>query len=195
MAEVSLLEKVKYMIGVTGNYQDTMLQLYIDEVKQYLIDGGVSEANAEAKTSAGIIARGVIDLWNYGAGDGKLSDYFKERAVQLAMKSKSGGSDTPGGDGGTENYNELYNKPQINGVELIGNKNSDELGLQPKIAEVDEEGVILDDPVIAPKVIVQEVEAENIYTNAEIDEMLENITAGEVDSITNADIDELLKEG
>lgn len=34
--------------------------------------------------------------------------------------------------GGTNNYERLSNKPQINSVELIGNKTSDELGLQPE---------------------------------------------------------------
>jgi hypothetical protein len=32
-----------------------------------------------------------------------------------------------GGGGGTSNYNELSNKPKINGVELSGNKTSEEL--------------------------------------------------------------------
>lgn len=40
----------------------------------------------------------------------------------------------PGKDGepGTTNYNEQKNKPSINGVELVDNKTSEELGLQPK---------------------------------------------------------------
>lgn len=40
----------------------------------------------------------------------------------------------PGKDGepGTTNYNEQENKPKINGVELVDNKTSEELGLQPK---------------------------------------------------------------
>ena len=33
---------------------------------------------------------------------------------------------------GTSDYNELINKPQINSVELHGNKTLDELGIQPK---------------------------------------------------------------
>lgn len=33
---------------------------------------------------------------------------------------------------GTDNYKELKNKPSINGVELVDNKTSEELGLQPK---------------------------------------------------------------
>ena len=34
-----------------------------------------------------------------------------------------------GGSGGTSNYNELTNKPQINGVTLTGNKSSTDLGI------------------------------------------------------------------
>ena len=86
MAGVITLETVKSMIGVTGNYQDDTIQAYIDEVKQYMLDGGVMQEVVEASTSAGIIARGVTDLWNYGAGEGKLSDYFMQRVIQLAMK-------------------------------------------------------------------------------------------------------------
>lgn len=36
-----------------------------------------------------------------------------------------------GGPGGTSDYEELENKPEINGVELIGDKNATELGLMP----------------------------------------------------------------
>ena len=177
MAEVSLLEKVKSMLGVKGTYQDATLQLYIDEVKQYLTDGGVSQETVEASTSAGIIARGVIDLWNYGAGAGALSAYFKERAIQLALKSKyDAGGDTP--SGGITNYNDLTNKPQVEGVELIGNRTLDELGAQPKIAEVLDDAVAVENPVLAPKIITNEVEADNLYTNKEIDGMFVKQEAG-----------------
>ena len=36
-----MLEKVKKSLGITGSYQDSTIQEYIDEVKQYLIDGGL----------------------------------------------------------------------------------------------------------------------------------------------------------
>ena len=36
---------------------------------------------------------------------------------------------TGGGSGGTNDYNQLTNKPQINGVELLGNKTSADLGI------------------------------------------------------------------
>lgn len=88
MPEFNALETVKIMIGITGDYQNATVQAYIDEVKQYLLDGGAHQEVVEAKTSIGLIARGVADIWNYGAGDGSLSPYFKERAIQLALKKK-----------------------------------------------------------------------------------------------------------
>ena len=69
---VDILEKVKNSLGITGNYQDETLNEYINEVKLYMISAGVSESVANSEMSAGVIARGVSDLWNYG--NGKLSD-------------------------------------------------------------------------------------------------------------------------
>ena len=42
-----------------------------------------------------------------------------------------------GGGGGTSNYNQLSNKPQINGVELTGNKTSGDLNIGGGISFVD----------------------------------------------------------
>ena len=44
-----------------------------------------------------------------------------------------------GGTGGTTNYNDLTNKPQINGVELSGNKTSDDLGISGMTEEQEEQ--------------------------------------------------------
>jgi hypothetical protein len=77
-----MLEEVKSLLGITGTYQDTTIQNWINEVKAFLKDGGVQEE----VITAGIVARGVADLWNYGAGDGKLSPYFLQRAAQLSYK-------------------------------------------------------------------------------------------------------------
>ena len=76
------LEQIKNALGIVGNYQDATLQVYFDEAVAFLKDAGVSEANM----TAGVIARGVSDLWNYGAGNGKLSPYFMQRAAQLSYK-------------------------------------------------------------------------------------------------------------
>lgn len=76
------LNDVKAALNITGDYQDSALQVYFDETVDFLQDAGVKESNI----TAGIVARGVADLWNYGAGDGRLSSYFKQRATQLAYK-------------------------------------------------------------------------------------------------------------
>ena len=79
--ENPILTAVKKATGITGSYQDETLQLWIDETVAFLKDAGVADSNM----TNGIIARGVLDLWNYGAGDGKFSDYFMMRATQLAL--------------------------------------------------------------------------------------------------------------
>lgn len=76
------LENVKNALGITGDYQDETLQIYFDEVVAFLRDAGVANSNI----TSGIVARGVSDLWNYGSADGKLSQYFLQRASQLSFK-------------------------------------------------------------------------------------------------------------
>lgn len=84
-----MLSTVKAALNITGTYQNKTVQAYIDEVNEYLRAAGVPESLINVSVSAGTVARGVADLWNYGAGDGKLSPYFYERVIQLA--SKNGG--------------------------------------------------------------------------------------------------------
>lgn len=80
---MNFLNDVKNALGITGDYQDATLQVYINEVIAFLADAGVSNPNI----TSGIVARGVADLWNYGAGNGSLSVYFRQRAAQLSYKS------------------------------------------------------------------------------------------------------------
>lgn len=79
---MNYLEDVKNALGITGDYQDATLTVYINEVVDFLTEAGVKESFI----TSGIIARGVADLWNYGSNDGSLSSYFKERATQLSFK-------------------------------------------------------------------------------------------------------------
>ena len=82
MADVTMLTNVKQALGIEGDYQDNTISQYIDEVTAFLTDAGVKSANI----TSGIVSRGVADLWNYGAADGKLSEYFMQRATQLSYK-------------------------------------------------------------------------------------------------------------
>ena len=78
------LGSVKNALGITGEYQDATLKIYIDEVIAYMVSAGVPTEVIDSNVSAGVIARGVTDLWNYNGGAGKLSDYFYQRVSQLA---------------------------------------------------------------------------------------------------------------
>lgn len=76
------LEDVKKALGITGDYLDDTLNFYIEEVTDFARNAGVKSEDI----SVGLVARGVSDLWNYGAGEGKLSDYFIQRCKQLSLR-------------------------------------------------------------------------------------------------------------
>jgi hypothetical protein len=84
MADFDMLSAVKSALGITGSYQDSAISFYINDVQEYLADAGVPSTKIGTQVTAGVVARGVADLWNYGSGEGKLSPYFYERAIQLA---------------------------------------------------------------------------------------------------------------
>ena len=84
MTDEELLAKVKAGLGITGTYQDDALKFYIDEVKNFMRAAGVPQKTVESSESVGVITRGVADLWNYGSGSVKLSEYFIQRVIQLA---------------------------------------------------------------------------------------------------------------
>lgn len=79
------LSKVKTALGISGEYQDETLTIYIDEVISEMIAAGVKKEVAESTAAVGCIAVGVNDLWNYTSGGVKHSEYFNRRMVQLSM--------------------------------------------------------------------------------------------------------------
>lgn len=83
MTDDELLTKIKCGLGISGEYQDDTLKVYISDVKSVLKSAGVKNGVIESEASVGCILRGVADLWNYGSGNASLSDYFRIRLVQL----------------------------------------------------------------------------------------------------------------
>ena len=83
VTEAEVLQTVKVSLNITGAQFDETLKLYITEVKGYLSSAGVRADVLASSLAVGCIARGVADLWNYGNGDTKLSEYFYQRADQL----------------------------------------------------------------------------------------------------------------
>lgn len=78
-----MLDQVKKLLGITGKFQDETIQGWIAEIKQLMIDGGIPSSIVNDVKSAGVIARGIDDVY-FQKTD--LSNYFWQRATQLAYK-------------------------------------------------------------------------------------------------------------
>ena len=87
MTDAEILAKVKTGLGITTNYQDDLLGIYIKDVEAFMLSAGVSSSVVTSAAAVGCILRGVSDLWNYSPGGVKYSEYFKQRVVQLASES------------------------------------------------------------------------------------------------------------
>lgn len=92
MTDAELLKKIKAGLGITGDYQDETITFYLTEVKHFMVSAGVKPSVVEDSASVGCIMRGVADLWNYGAGSVKFSEYFIQRVIQLSKQTE--GSDS-----------------------------------------------------------------------------------------------------
>ena len=86
MTDAELLAKVKIGLGITTDFQDETLKIYIDEVKATMLDAGVKESVINSTASVGCIIQGVNDLWNYTSGGTKFSEFFKQRLIQLSTR-------------------------------------------------------------------------------------------------------------
>lgn len=84
--------------------------------------------------------------------------------------------DLGGGGTGTMNYNELENKPQINGITLIGNKTGSELGL---VSQVD-----LDSYVTDTELATELASKQNQLTTPQLTAVNSGITSSLVTQIT-----------
>ena len=91
ISDAELLERIKKGMGIATNYQNETIQIYIDDVKAFMLSAGVPAATVSDSAAVGCIMRGVVDLWNYGSGNTSFSEYFRMRVTQLAMSG--GGTD------------------------------------------------------------------------------------------------------
>lgn len=80
----------------------SVLPLYCTEAQQIIKNAGVKDTVAESAKAVGVIARGVLDLWNFGAGEGKFSPLFFQLVEQLKYDDGVNGKlilDVEQGDG------------------------------------------------------------------------------------------------
>ena len=92
----AILSKVKTALGITSTAQNETLQVYIDGIKAYMKSAGVSDTVLDSDIASGAIVAGVIDTWNYGSGEVKLSPYTRERIIQLKFAKVEDNSTTEG---------------------------------------------------------------------------------------------------
>lgn len=83
---MTLVEEVKKRLGLTGTFHDELIGALIEDVKAFMLDGGVTAEILVNDRAIGCISRGVADLWNYGSGDGRFSDVFFQRMIQLVTE-------------------------------------------------------------------------------------------------------------
>lgn len=76
--------------------------------------------------------------YSYMAGESSyLPDPITREEKYLYYLCVNGSGGGVGGETGTSNYNDLSNKPSINGVTLEGNKTSEDFGISAKMTQVD----------------------------------------------------------
>ena len=79
MTATEQLTRVKESLSITGNHLDKALTVWLEDVKYYMADAGVSESVINSEKAIGAICRGVSDLWI----NNQLSQYFYQRVGQL----------------------------------------------------------------------------------------------------------------
>ena len=87
ITKAQLLDEVKATLNITGDYSDGSLNNYINEVKAFLADIDVPASILDSEAIVGIVSLGVDSLRETGG----LSEYFKQRAIQLRLKSDNSG--------------------------------------------------------------------------------------------------------
>ena len=148
-------------ININFNYDSTLSVNSNNELTVNTSGLNIPTTTSELSNDSGFITKDVSNLTNYTPTSGlatvattgsynDLSDkptIPSEYTLPAATTTTLGGvkpdgttititedgtiSSTGGGTGGTDDYSELNNKPQINSVTLVGNKTLGDLGIQP----------------------------------------------------------------
>lgn len=118
-------------VGSYDAYNKRRFAKYVIPVNGGSTGGGLSEAevNAKIETNNKTIAATYqtketsLPATDFGGNEGNVT---VEAALDYLQKNIGTGGT---GEAGTTNYEDLTNKPSINGVELVGNKSIEELGI------------------------------------------------------------------
>lgn len=106
--------------------------------------------------------------------------YYYDGADWNEIPSSGGG----GGGTGTDNYNELNNKPSINGTVLSGNKSLDNLGIQAKLTFDNAPTSGSSNPVKSGGVYSALESKQDALSSQQLDAVNSGITSADVEQIT-----------
>ena len=81
MTAADIKTQVKAALCITGTGMDASIQIYIDEVLDFIRAAGFKGEITSA--TVGVVACGVKDLFNNESGSNRFSDYFCMRVTQL----------------------------------------------------------------------------------------------------------------
>lgn len=109
-------------------------ELFIDDEADLVTLPNTKTPGTGSLSTVNGIAQGSIAILTT-VGD----TYYRLKGDDSWVKITIGG----GGGGGTTDYNQLTNKPSINGVELEGNKTSDQIDVTPE-SRIEGEQLIFD---------------------------------------------------
>lgn len=84
MTEKELTNRVIQILGLTEYHADIIGGFVADGI-DYLKSAGVQDSVIFSNKSVGVLVQYVTDVWNLTQGQSKLSPFFKERVVQLAL--------------------------------------------------------------------------------------------------------------
>lgn len=82
------ITQIKQALGIGNGIPDATINVWLSDVKDFMLNAGVPSSVINADTTIGTLARGVSDTWNYGDGDTAYSMVFKMRVTQLALGNR-----------------------------------------------------------------------------------------------------------
>lgn len=103
-------------------------------------------------------------------------------SVVLGMNLSADVGGSSGGEGGTTNYNDLHNKPRINGITLEGDKSLNEFGIQPKGNYLTEDDI----PELKGDDGYTPIKGVDYFTESDIANIVNDVTtalSGQIDEI------------
>jgi len=82
------IAQIKQALGIGDGIPDATINVWLSDVKDFMLNAGVPTSVINAQSTIGTLARGVSDTWNYGDGNTAYSMVFKMRVAQLALGNR-----------------------------------------------------------------------------------------------------------